>query len=384
MRALRLRVRSGRGRVSRASRCSARSRSRGRSRSPGGRSCPCPVDHGRRAGRRLPDRRASPTCSDVKRIDAPSLALLRDLDVLVAQRPARRAAPRRTRRSPRRWRVIAELAPRRAFLTHLDHELRHAALAARLPAGVEVADRRARAAHRALEERTMADLPTVVCFGDSNTHGFDGAMLRAGFPRSSAGPGSWPELAGRRPRRRGGPSGRTTSGIDPFTRRASNGRTNLLDVPAVARTVVAVVVIMLGTNDLKTFYRLRARRDRRRQPAASIDLRPVEGTGRARPGSHARTYCSWPAATREPHDLGAAGLRAGRDDGATRSRRSTARSAGPAGGRPSSTRARWSTDPRTASASTRSRTRRSAGSAAVAGPVMAGSHRAGPGSARPA
>jgi phosphoribosyl 1,2-cyclic phosphate phosphodiesterase len=35
--------------------------------------------------------------------------------------------------------VIAELRPRRAFLTHLDHELRHAALAARLPAGVEVA-----------------------------------------------------------------------------------------------------------------------------------------------------------------------------------------------------------------------------------------------------
>ena len=36
--------------------------------------------------------------------------------------------------------VIGELRPRRAFLTHLDHELRHAALAARLPAGVEVAE----------------------------------------------------------------------------------------------------------------------------------------------------------------------------------------------------------------------------------------------------
>ena len=35
--------------------------------------------------------------------------------------------------------LIEALRPRRAFLTHLDHELRHAALAARLPAGVEVA-----------------------------------------------------------------------------------------------------------------------------------------------------------------------------------------------------------------------------------------------------
>jgi len=35
--------------------------------------------------------------------------------------------------------VIAELRPRRAFLTHLDHDLRHATLAARLPAGVEIA-----------------------------------------------------------------------------------------------------------------------------------------------------------------------------------------------------------------------------------------------------
>jgi phosphoribosyl 1,2-cyclic phosphate phosphodiesterase len=35
--------------------------------------------------------------------------------------------------------VIADLRPRRAILTHLDHDLVHAELAARLPARVEVA-----------------------------------------------------------------------------------------------------------------------------------------------------------------------------------------------------------------------------------------------------
>ena len=76
--------------------------------------------------------------SDVKRIEAPSLALLRDLDVLVIS--ALRDRPHPTHQTvAEALAVIAELRPRRAFLTHLDHELRHAALAARLPAGVEVA-----------------------------------------------------------------------------------------------------------------------------------------------------------------------------------------------------------------------------------------------------
>lgn len=76
--------------------------------------------------------------SDVKRIEAPSLALLRDLDVLVLN--AVRDTPHPAHQSvAEALAVIAELRPRRAFLTHLDHELRHAALAARLPAGVEIA-----------------------------------------------------------------------------------------------------------------------------------------------------------------------------------------------------------------------------------------------------
>ena len=76
--------------------------------------------------------------SDVKRIEAPSLALLRDLDVLVVN--AIRDAPHPAHQTvAEALAVIAELGPRRAFLTHLDHELGHAALSARLPAGVEVA-----------------------------------------------------------------------------------------------------------------------------------------------------------------------------------------------------------------------------------------------------
>jgi phosphoribosyl 1,2-cyclic phosphate phosphodiesterase len=77
-------------------------------------------------------------CSDVQRIEPEGLALLRDLDVLVIS--ALRDQPHPTHQTvAEALEVIASLRPRRAFLTHLDHELGHAALAARLPAGVEVA-----------------------------------------------------------------------------------------------------------------------------------------------------------------------------------------------------------------------------------------------------
>jgi phosphoribosyl 1,2-cyclic phosphate phosphodiesterase len=76
--------------------------------------------------------------SDVKRIDAPSRALLRDLDVLLLS--ALRDRPHPTHQTvDEALAVIAELRPRRAYLTHLDHDLRHAAVASRLPAGVEIA-----------------------------------------------------------------------------------------------------------------------------------------------------------------------------------------------------------------------------------------------------
>jgi phosphoribosyl 1,2-cyclic phosphate phosphodiesterase len=76
--------------------------------------------------------------SDLKRIEAPSLALLRDLDVLVLN--AVRDTPHPMHQTvDEALAVIAAVAPRRTFLTHLDHELRHAAVARRLPAGVEIA-----------------------------------------------------------------------------------------------------------------------------------------------------------------------------------------------------------------------------------------------------
>jgi phosphoribosyl 1,2-cyclic phosphate phosphodiesterase len=77
-------------------------------------------------------------CSDVQRIDADGRALLRDLDVLVIS--ALRDLPHPTHQTvAEALAVIEDLQPRRAYLTHLDHELGHAALTARLPAGVEVA-----------------------------------------------------------------------------------------------------------------------------------------------------------------------------------------------------------------------------------------------------
>ncbi len=100
----------------------------------------------------------------------------------------------------------------------------------------------------------MTDLPTVVCYGDSNTHGLDGAgMVR--FARSVRWPGVVAhELAGRAHVVEEGLSGRTTIWDDPFTP-GRNGRTYLL--PCLrSHAPVAVVVIMLGTNDLKAIHGL--------------------------------------------------------------------------------------------------------------------------------
>jgi phosphoribosyl 1,2-cyclic phosphate phosphodiesterase len=75
-------------------------------------------------------------CSDVQRIEPDGMALLHDLDVLVIS--ALRDAPHPTHQTvAQALEVIRELRPRRAFLTHLDHELGHASLAGRLPVGVE-------------------------------------------------------------------------------------------------------------------------------------------------------------------------------------------------------------------------------------------------------
>ena len=103
----------------------------------GRRFVPVPVFHGQRtvAGYRSG---GFAYCSDVSRIEGDGRALLRDLDVLVL-------SALRYERHPTHQTVaealdlIADLQPRRALLTHLDHELGHVALAAQMPAGVEVA-----------------------------------------------------------------------------------------------------------------------------------------------------------------------------------------------------------------------------------------------------
>jgi phosphoribosyl 1,2-cyclic phosphate phosphodiesterase len=77
-------------------------------------------------------------CSDVQHIDPDGRALLQDLDILVIS--ALRDLPHPTHQTvDEALALIEALRPRHAYLTHLDHELGHAALTARLPAGVEVA-----------------------------------------------------------------------------------------------------------------------------------------------------------------------------------------------------------------------------------------------------
>ena len=103
----------------------------------GRRFVPIPVLHGDRtiAGYRTG---GFAYCSDVQRIDADGRVLLRGLEVLVLS--ALRDVPHPTHQTvAQALELIADLRPERAILTHLDHELLHAGLTARLPAGVEVA-----------------------------------------------------------------------------------------------------------------------------------------------------------------------------------------------------------------------------------------------------
>jgi lysophospholipase L1-like esterase len=102
----------------------------------------------------------------------------------------------------------------------------------------------------------VLDLPTVVCYGDSNTHGAIGSTgLR--HPREVRWPGVLAAaLVGRAHVVEEGLNGRTTTWEDPFVA-GRNGRTYLLPCLA-SHAPVAVLVIMLGTNDLKAIHRLGA------------------------------------------------------------------------------------------------------------------------------
>ncbi|CAA9542182.1 MAG: Metal-dependent hydrolases of the beta-lactamase superfamily I; PhnP protein [uncultured Thermomicrobiales bacterium] len=98
---------------------------------------PIPVFHGRLPilGYRFGD---LAYVTDAKTILDSSLALLEGLDVLVLN--ALRERPHPTHLSlPEAVAIVRKLRPRAAYLTHLSHELGHAAATALLPAGIEVA-----------------------------------------------------------------------------------------------------------------------------------------------------------------------------------------------------------------------------------------------------
>ncbi len=76
--------------------------------------------------------------TDAKEVPRSSRELLRGLDVLVLN--ALRPTPHPSHLSlSEAVALIEEVAPRRAFLTHLSHELGHVATSALLPPGVEIA-----------------------------------------------------------------------------------------------------------------------------------------------------------------------------------------------------------------------------------------------------
>lgn len=102
---------------------------------------PLPLIHGRGevTGFRFSDgRRALAFITDCNEIPAVSLAKLRDLDLLIID--ALRYTPHPTHlHLEKTLAYIAELQPRRALLTHMGHDFKHADLHATLPAGVEPA-----------------------------------------------------------------------------------------------------------------------------------------------------------------------------------------------------------------------------------------------------
>ena len=98
----------------------------------------------------------------------------------------------------------------------------------------------------------MADLPVVLCYGDSNTHGANPAGGDR-FGRDVRWPGVLAGLLDGEARViEEGLNGRTTVHDDPYVE-GRNGRTYLL--PCLrSHTPVDVLVLMLGSNDLKPMF----------------------------------------------------------------------------------------------------------------------------------
>jgi lysophospholipase L1-like esterase len=102
----------------------------------------------------------------------------------------------------------------------------------------------------------MADLPVVLCYGDSNTHGAD-PVTGGRFPRDVRWPGVLAALLDGEARViEEGLNGRTTMRDDPYSP-GRNGLSYLVPCLDTHRPV-DVVVVMLGTNDLKVTFGLTA------------------------------------------------------------------------------------------------------------------------------
>ena len=98
-------------------------------------------------------------------------------------------------------------------------------------------------------------MPVILCYGDSNTWGFDPAS-GARFSRELRWPGVLGRLVPECEVVEEGLPGRTTILDDPFEE-GRNGLAYL--VPCLAsHTPVDLVVLMLGTNDVKTIFPLDA------------------------------------------------------------------------------------------------------------------------------
>lgn len=119
-------------------------------------------------------------------------------------------------------------------------------------------------------------MPTIVCYGDSNTHGYDAATMGR-FPKDVRWPGVLTaELDGIAEVIEEGLNGRTTIWDDPYLD-GRNGRAYLL--PCLrSHAPVDVLVLMLGTNDLKSIFG-RGAAEIAAGAAALVGMALTSGTG---------------------------------------------------------------------------------------------------------
>jgi lysophospholipase L1-like esterase len=117
---------------------------------------------------------------------------------------------------------------------------------------------------------------TILCYGDSNTHGADPVMLDR-FPRDVRWPGVLAAaLAGVAHVVEEGLNGRTTVWDDPFMD-FRNGKPYLL--PCLrSHAPVDVLVLMLGTNDLKSIFG-RSAQEITAGAGALVDIAVASATG---------------------------------------------------------------------------------------------------------